>query len=217
MILLVNKKGWGNGFRKIAVCSILFLALLAACERHTDKQKVSSSGYGLSAEELSSLQSGDIIFRMGYGGLSLSIVSILSDTIKVSHCGIVAKDSTGIAVIHTISPSISEADGMQQCTIEEFIADSRRNSIAAVRFKHGKGQKIVEKAVYYLNKQVPFDMAFNLVDSSKFFCSELPIRILKDEFNFDLLQGKEPVMSSCKFSVFFNPQHFETIIYHLSR
>ncbi len=110
---------------KTAIYTTLLLALLVACQSSTGEQKSSSAAYGLSAEELSSLRSGDIIFRMGYGALSLSIVSVLSDTIKVSHCGIVARDSLGIAVIHTISPSISDADGMQQCTIEEFIADSR--------------------------------------------------------------------------------------------
>ncbi len=207
-----------NSFGKIAAFCILIVVFLSGCKSHSDKQKNFATRYNLSVEEFNSLQSGDVIFRMGYGGLSLSIVSMLNDTVKVSHCGIVTRDSIGgIAIIHTISPSISNADGMQQCTIEEFVTDSRVNSIAAVRFKHGEGQKIVDKATYYLNKQVPFDIAFDLVDSSMFFCSELPIRILKDEFDFDLLQGKEPIMSSCKFSAFFNPQHFETIIYHLSR
>ena len=183
---------------------------------HT-KYEGPNTGYNLSAEELSTLQSGDLIFRMGYGALSLSIVSMLNDTIKVSHCAIVLKDSLGLSAIHTISSSLSDTDGMQKCSIEEFIADSRKNSIAAVRFKNGNGQKIADKAIYYLNKQVPFDIAFNLADSSAFFCSELPIRILKDEFAFDVLQGKEPVMSNCRFSAFFHPQYFETIVYHLSR
>jgi hypothetical protein len=142
---------------------------------------------------------------------------MLNDTIKLSHCGIVARDSSGLSVIHTISPSISNADGMQQCSMEEFIADGRENSIAAVRFKNGSGQNITDKATYYLSKQVPFDIRFDLTDSSAFFCSELPIQILKDEFGFDVLHGKEPIMKNCKFSIFFNLQHFEPIIYHLSR
>lgn len=207
----------GGNLKNIGVYGMLFLVLLVACKSYSDKQTRSAVNDSLSIDELGSLQSGDIIFRMGYGALSLSIVSVLNDTIKVSHCGIIARDSIGVAVIHTISPSISDADGMQQCTIEEFMADSRVSSIVVVRFKHGDGQKIVDKATYYLNKQVPFDILFDLVDSSKFFCTELPIRILKDELNFDLLQGKEPIMSNCKFSLFCNPQYFETIIYHLSR
>lgn len=181
------------------------------------KQEQAASSYTLSEEELDSLQSGDIIFRMGYGGLSLSIVSILNDTISVSHCAVVVRDSLGLSVIHTISPDISDTDGMQRCTIDEFIADSRPSSIAAVRFKHGEGQKIAAKAAYYLGKRLPFDMSFDLADSSRLFCSELPMRILQDEFGFDVLQGKEPIMESCKFSAFFDPLHFETVIYHLSR
>ena len=203
--------------KRIKYIFLVSLAFLLAYGCTNGEQKSLPVEYTLSVQELSSLQSGDIIFRMGYGGLSLTIVSILSDTAKLSHCGIVVRDSSGLSVIHTISPSISNADGMQQCTIEEFIADSRENSIAAVRYKGGDGQTIVAKASYYLAKQIPFDMHFDLIDSSHFFCSELPIRILKDEFNFDVLQGKEPIMSNCKFSVFFNPQYFEPIIYHLSR
>ena len=195
---------------------LLAVVLLPVCACN-DGRQAQEPVYNLSLEELDSLQSGDIIFRMGYGGLSLSIVGVLSDTIKVSHCAIVVRDGAGLSVIHTISPSISDADGMQQCSIEEFIADSRKNSIAAVRFKHDDGQKIVAKASYYLHKKVPFDMNFDLADSSKFFCSELPMRILKDEFDFDLLQGEEPLMKNCRFSAFFNPEHFETVVYHLSR
>ena len=198
---------------------MLSLVLFTACSSHSTSMHGSLAiSDSLTANELNSLRSGDIIFRMGYGALSLSIAGMLNDTIALSHCGIIAKDSSGIAVIHTISPSISSADGMQQCSIEEFTADSRENSIAVVRFKHGEGQKIANKAAYYLSRRVPFDTSFDLADSSAFFCSELPIRILKDEFGFELLPEEEVIgNSSYRFSLFFNPQHFQTIVYHLSR
>jgi hypothetical protein len=190
----------------------LFALLLLGCSN--GKQEQPSPAYTLSEEELSHLQSGDIIFRMGYGAMSLSIVSILNDSIKVSHCGIVVRGSAGLKIVHTISQSLSDADGMQECTVEEFIADSRENSIAAVRFKHADKQQIADKAIYYLDKKIPFDSYFDLIDSSAFFCSELPMRILKDEFNFDLLQGGESLMQNCKFSTFFDPQYFQVIINH---
>lgn len=173
--------------------------------------------YSISQQELSKLQSGDVIMRMGYGAMSMSIVTLLNDTVKLSHCGVVLREGSDLLVIHTISPSLSNADGMQRCTMEEFILDSRDSSIIVVRFKQGGGQLIAQKAAYYLAKQVPFDAYFDLVDSSTFFCSELPIRILKDELGVDILEEKEPTIENCRFSIFLNPQYFDVLINHQVR
>lgn len=148
-----------------------------------------------------SLQRGDIVLRRGYGMVSDLIVARLKDSVDLSHCGILSIDSTGsYKVIHSLSKSVSKFDGMQVCSLQEFVQDARPESLRAVRHKEIEGRLIEAQALAYLKQGIPFDHAFNINDSSAFYCSELPIHIIYNLSGTRLFNGNQIP----PFSIFLN-------------
>ena len=81
-------------------------------------------------------------------------------------------------------------DGVQSQDLRTFVNQSKFNSLVVVRYKHADCDsdlvRIGDRAKYYLEKKVPFDNAFNLFDSTSFYCSELLWNVFKDEFHIDI-------------------------------
>ena len=155
-----------------------------------------------------SIQPGDIILRKSYGLISDIITSQLNDTIQISHCGIIATNEQGqFYVIHTLSKMVSDFDGMQSCSIDKFIAESRPETVTVVRFRHPESRRIADYALYHLKALRPFDEKFDEKDSTAFYCSELPIHIIRNTFGTDISHNAQKP----KFSVFLNPDFFSII------
>ncbi len=85
------------------------------------EQEHSFSTYTLSKKEINLLQNGDIILRHGYGMASDIIVKTLNEKYDISHCAIICKDSNQINVIHSVSQSLSDFNGVQTQTLSRFI------------------------------------------------------------------------------------------------
>jgi len=154
------------------------------------------------------LQSGDIILRKGFGIISEIVVAQLHDTLEVSHCGIIVKNGkTDFHVIHCLSKIVSDADGVQICSLKQFMNESKIETVHIFRFRNDTNALIIKKAKYYLRKQTPFDEKFITGDSTAFFCSEFPISIIKSEFGTDISASSlKP-----KFSIFLNKNYFDEI------
>ncbi len=183
---------------KIILLLIVLSLLLCCC-----KPRTSTDSF---LYDTSSLRDGDIILRRAYGLVSDIIVARLNETVPLSHCGIVVSDSAGSwQVIHSLSAKVSKANGMQQCSIDEFLQDSHPGSVTIARYKHGEGIQIAAWARHYLDKAIPFDYQYNHNDSAAFYCSELPWHILKHHF------GKTPECKEkiLRFSVLLHPEYFE--------
>lgn len=154
-----------------------------------------------------SIQSGDVILRKSYGLVSEIVVAQLADTLGISHCGIIVKDTGNVfRVIHALSKKVSEVDGVQICDLEDFMNDSRIETVKVVRYRKNP-RKIAESAVSYLKRKVPFDEQFNSKDTTALFCSELPIQIIRTIYHVDISDGA--IMP--KFSIFLNENYFDVI------
>ena len=98
-----------------------------------------------------SLRSGDIILRRSYGLVSDIIVMELDDTLDVSHCGIIIKEpDSSYKVIHSLSKKVSDTDGVQICGLEQFMADSKIETVRVFRFRSDTQGKIAAQALRYL-------------------------------------------------------------------
>ena len=181
------------------------ISLLAVACDSTEKEP-----YRLSADDKALLSSGDIIMRRGEGVLSTFIMSSLNDSVNISHCGIIVCEGEEINVVHCLSDKISPVNGVQQNTFDEFTAESVRGTISVVRCKTDTCNILADGARYYLATKKKFDHKFDYADTTEFFCSELPMRILADRLGIDLMKHR----NKFSFSLFFNPQHFETILTH---
>jgi len=111
-------------------------------------------------------------------------------------------------------------DGVQWQDLATFVSQSKRNSIVVVRYKHVKNDsdlaRIGTRAKYYLKRKIPFDNAFNLNDSTAFYCSELLWRVFKDEYHVDIFESKyqQKHYDYMKFDTFLDTSNFKIIIDH---
>ncbi len=177
------------------------------------------STYQLTPSELDSIQDGDVILRHGFGFVSDMIVKTLNEKYKLSHCAIISKKpGEPISVIHSVSQSLTSKDGVQEQNLDDFIKDSQNNSIIVVRYinNHGKSNSAIsDKAKYYLQKNIPFDNAFDIKDSSSFYCSELIWKVILNEFNDDILDiNITPENEIQKLKFFYDSPKFRQIINH---
>lgn len=171
----------------------------------------------LTTEEIAKLRSGDIILRWGFGVVSGSIARTLNEEFSVSHCGIVNVDTNGkVRVIHSVSASLSDFDGLQDCTIKQFCRESKGNSILVVRFRDTNDIPLGDLSITaqkYLDKKIPFDGVFDINDNSEMYCSEMVWSALKETYGYDIYPNKSKT-EVVKFAPFFDTVHFQRIINH---
>lgn len=202
---------------------IILIALFLLVYKYLSQQEQVVYRYSLSKEEISQLRDGDIILRHGYGFVSDMIVKSLNDSTGISHCGILTKNNGKWIVIHSVSSTLSDIDGVQSQNLKTFIQQSKKNSVVVIRYKHAKNDsdlaRIGTRAKYYLNKKIPFDNAFNLHDSTSFYCSELLWKIFKDEFHKDIFESKyrPKHYDYMKFNTFLDTSNFSIIFDHRKR
>jgi len=208
--------------RNLLIFPVFFIALIFhSCSVEPSAEK--KALYTLKVEEKHLLQEGDIILRHGYGMVSSIISNTLKEDFSLSHCAIVVKDSLDkFKVVHSVSQSISDYDGVQIQDLNLFINDSKPNSVIVVRYKAlEEDQKLLvrEKTMDFLNRQIPFDHKFDISDTTELFCTELIWRIFLDLFDDDILDSEnfKGTLSAFKFAFFLDPKRFDIIINHHSR
>jgi len=197
----------------------IFLFLLTYDFRAEQEQKFYN--YTITKEEYDLIQEGDIILRHGYGMVSDAIVEKLREEYNISHCAIISSENNKLKVIHSVSQSVSDFDGMQSQPLKPFIHQSKMNSVMVVRFKWPEddaGQRISGRAKHYLDQKIKFDHKFDIYDDSEFYCSELIWRIILEEFGVNIFPDiSETTQAYLKFSNFYNPDYFDIILNHHDR
>jgi uncharacterized protein YycO len=149
-----------------------------------------SMSYRLADAEVAALQPGDIILRRGHGLVSDMISSVLSEEYDVSHCGIIAEHDSALWVIHSVSSSVSEADGMQSHRLQAFVGQSEPGSVIVSRLRTAADRSMIAvRAKELLRRKVPFDHDFDLDDTTRIYCSELVWRIIRDEYGIDVFDA----------------------------
>lgn len=205
-----------NILRPAYLVVALALSFLAACENGQE----ASSTYRLSEADKAKLKQGDIILRYGKGLASDLIVRLLNEERKISHCGILSRDpDSSFRVIHSVSSSISDADGMQETELSSFLAESVDSSIMVVRYEGRSDSlppsRIAKRAEHYLRRELPFDPEFDLKDSGAIYCSELIERSVQDVFDRSLMSGfTERPYGNLRFDVFWRSEQLRTVIDH---
>ncbi len=174
------------------------------------------STYALEHHEQQLIKNGDIILRKGYGMVSHAITAKLDGTYSISHCGVIVESQEQFFVVHTVANEISEVDGMQIDPLDEFVRQSRIGSIVVNRLiDDSAAVRVAEGAVEYLSARVGFDKNFDITDSTRFYCSELIWRCMKNKAGIDLFEGLYDQDGAWySFDHFFNPKYFRVVINH---
>ena len=209
-------------FIVIAGLALLIYLFLLIYEYRSRQEQIVSR-YTLSPKEISLLHDGDIILRHGYGFVSDMIVKTLNDSSGLSHCAILTQYKGHWIVIHSVSSTLSDVDGVQWQDLNTFVSQSKKNSLVVMRYKHVKNDsdaaRIGARAKYYLQRKIPFDNAFDIKDTTAFYCSELLWRVFKDEFHIDIFEAKysKKHYDYMKFDTFLDTSNFKMIIDHRKR
>ena len=172
----------------------------------------------LSPTQLDSLQQGDIILRRGYGFFSDMISQRLNKgKFDVTHSGILYRRQGQWWVIHSLSSDVSETDGMQQQPLATFLNYSMPEKILVVRpqgLTSEQGFKVVERALYYLQKGVPFDHRGVIDDPSELYCTELIYQILENDLHYLSFPQEKDQRKDAFYSMttLYNPKYFRIVI-----
>ncbi len=219
-----NKKSKKNRTIKIIFIVLFFLAIslygFYLIYEKSSYAKLEKTNYKLSKDEIALIQDGDIILRHGYGMVSDMIVETFNKDLGVSHCALITKDKNDdkFIVVHSVSQSLSDYDGVQWQYLNNFVRDSKENSVIVLRYKKDKDShtKIGKRALYYLEKQVPFDSEFLLDDSSSFYCTELLWKVFLDEFDQDIFYNIQDhnYYDPLTFDLFMDTNNFEVVFNH---
>lgn len=204
-------------FRDLAKLGLTILILLligsSAIFSGRTANLSSESNFAIPALTLGKLQDGDVILRKGNSLLSELIARNFPAAEGMSHCGFIFKIDNHYQVIHTISKSLSDIDGIRMSSLEDFIREAKQNRICIIRYhKELNSNEMKEKCLLLLKQKTPFDDNFDLSDSSKLYCSELLRQIYLEEGEQDFFQKRKIAgVSVIDFSTFFNPKLFTPV------
>ena len=135
----------------------------------------------------------------------------------VTHSGILYRRQGQWWVIHSLSSDVSETDGMQQQPLATFLNYSMPEKILVVRpqgLTSEQGLKVVERALYYLQKGVPFDHRGVIDDPSELYCTELIYQILENDLHYLSFPQEKDQRKDAFYSMttLYNPKYFRIVI-----
>lgn len=174
------------------------------------------SRYQLSPSEVSMLQPGDVVFRRGYGLVSRMIATKLEGQYELSHCGVVVSINNQLHVVHSVSSSLSEIDGMQINKLQDFVRQSQPGSLVVNRLIDSTLHKpFVESVLRFLAEKRPFDHDFDIFENEAIYCSELVWLALKDAGNLDVYEGLYDTDHGWySFDALFSKNYFTIVLNH---
>jgi len=200
----------------IIITVLLFFAWLFRTVYNTiEKKKEKSITYILSDNEKNLIHNGDLVLRYGHGLVSDYIVDMFDEKYPISHCGIIRKSGKKIEVIHSESSSFLSKEGIQVQDFDSFTDAGHKNSIIIVRYNKCNSdeyQKITNYAQNYLDKEIPFDYAFDSDDTTTMFCSEIIWHVFKDAFKKDIFLNDKNETDFNQFKNFYDSTQFDIII-----
>ena len=202
----------------VVVAVLLLPAVFLAYKLFWDPENTRQVFYPLSPNEQKLLRSGDIIMRHGYGFFSDAIADAQHNSNAVSHCAMLIKEDGNLNVIHALSSSVADFDGVQEQSLQRFLNESQPNSIVVMRYKTSEDtlNLLALQAKRYSKMHKPFDTNFDNSDTTSFYCTELFQACFKNALGKDIFEAKagsdgKPVYD---LSTFRDSNLFECIIDH---
>ncbi len=159
------------------------------------------------------LQDGDIILRKGRSMVSDLIARSFENSRRMSHCGIILNSAGGYEVVHTISGSISEQDGIRKDTLQDFVLGADKANVYILRSRNIRNQRLIrDNVTQLLSQNPPFDHNFDLEDSSRLYCTEMIRKVFLDAGEEDFFdQIKIYGMTLLDFGSFFDDTRFQIL------
>jgi hypothetical protein len=130
---------------------------------------------------INSLQTGDLIFRKGYGPITDFISEVIeTGPYDLTHCGIIVRKNSEVFVAHAISNRTQRLDGVVLQPISTFLKASRPSNIHIVRwdnYTQEMSPKVENQINTVIQQKIPFDRKANFRDSRALYCNEMIVKI----------------------------------------
>lgn len=125
------------------------------------------------------VESGDIVFRLGYGFISESLKKFSLKDPRYSHAGIISVENGKPFVYHLLGGE-SSISVMRRESFEDFCSSSRAACFAVYRASLNSAQKKYIDSLnrYYFRIRLPYDSQFDLATDSAMYCTEYVYKVL---------------------------------------
>jgi hypothetical protein len=129
--------------------------------------------------EISSLKSGDLIFRHGRGFISNALMSLGQREKKYSHAGIISVENGNVYVYHAIGGEQNISNKLRKDKLEDFCSPQDVHAFGIYRSDLDKEQieAVIDAAKIYFKCGLEFDTKFDLTSNDKMYCTEFIYKI----------------------------------------
>jgi hypothetical protein len=123
----------------------------------------------------SQMQSGDLLYRFGNGLYSAYFRSVSQTDQRFSHVGIVVRTSVNgpVQVVHAEADDVTGQGGVRMDLLSNFLMEAGDWAVYRLHSEQVVRSAIAERALDYQRRAVPFDLAFDVADTTAFYCTEL--------------------------------------------
>ena len=135
-----------------------------------------------------SIQSGDIVFRLGYGFISESMQKLSLKDPRYSHAGLISIEGGKPVVYHLIGGE-SSASVILREPLKNFCSADNAVSFAVYRTSLDEAFKksIDSLNRFYFSVKLPYDSRFDLATDSTMYCTEYVYKVLSKAAGKDIL------------------------------
>jgi Permuted papain-like amidase enzyme, YaeF/YiiX, C92 family len=162
-----------SGIQKVAGLLLFIAVFWSACGREARVAENFNEGY------FDLLSDGDLIFRRGNGFFSNHFREFSEKRKEYSHVGILCKKTDSIFVIHAEASELTGIGFVRKDLLTDFLEGIEE--WAVFRVKDAPAHTISDLALKYCD--TPFDLDFDLCDTSAVYCSELVALCVNAAFN----------------------------------
>ncbi len=130
--------------------------------------------------DLSSLHTGDLIFRHGRGAISNMLMAFSQRQATYSHTGIIHLENKKVLVYHAIGGEENLTNKLRKDPIEVFCNPDDVHSFGIYRLDLTENQlaKVDSIAGNYFKSGLEFDTKFDFSTNEKMYCSEFVYKVI---------------------------------------
>lgn len=129
----------------------------------------------LQTPDPSLLQAGDLIYRLGDGVYSAYFKDFSGKEKRYSHVGVLAKTGAGdaLCVVHAEANELTGQGNVRTESLPAFLKGANVYAVYRLKKEEKIRLAIADQALIYCHRSVPFDLEFDVSDSTAFYCTEL--------------------------------------------